>query len=665
MCMKDLGDVDQLHLHFRDAHSREDPALLQNIKDLFGKVKKKGADILIPGKNDGEGGGLNTSSSFSADSSFSAIASAVSSEAKAIFGGSGTGQEQQHLQYDPVTGVRLSYSLASPRPQVEVANRTAEFREERRKRLDRNKSTNQVLVRLEKLMRDVPSDPAKRRAHEQAAVPWVEEDLVKLCPSCAKSFGLKRRKHHCRLCGGVMCGDCCTWVTFEFARKVLNPASISKFEEPAEENAGSGGATSEKKHGLLKKGLFKGSHESLNALANLVELGAPSPSEPQFRSCLPCRGILEQEEWRAETAATGSSHLLARYYEKLQDHMREGREQAEVYRQAVESLRDGEEEHDLRDVKARRMRLLRIAENIDAISGSILRLGTEEGEEASPAGPTQVQLQRRIRQDAVNYVKATLVALPDAPSEDEFDRLKARRVREAEARVEEERRAAKEARQRVAAMGQLQNSEGIGSRTVKNMLQPVGKGGPSVSPKEGINEQSKVCSLISLLQFRFPGRSNKPSVSYGSGLVLTSSSAGSFTSSSDPMVQQIRNLRDFIREAKRLNRADEVAALEENLREMQAEFQRVQSERKELEANYDDFKGLFHKHSPSKAKVDAEEEEEEGSKEAAKNNNDSQDGFDKSVSAAAAADEDSKEAPQEYVDIDEYDASGKNPFFDE
>ena len=58
----------------------------------------------------------------------------------------------------------------------------------------------------------------------------------------------------------------------------------------------------------------------------------------------------------------------------------------------------------------------------------------------------------------------------------------------------------------------------------------------------------------------------------GSGFVLTSSGLADRDGgvvSDDPMVQQIRNLRGFIAEAKRLGRYDEVAALEDNLRELQ------------------------------------------------------------------------------------------------
>merc|ERR1719411_771642 len=41
ICMADLGDVIQLQLHFDERHSKEDPAFVQNLKDLFVKAKQK------------------------------------------------------------------------------------------------------------------------------------------------------------------------------------------------------------------------------------------------------------------------------------------------------------------------------------------------------------------------------------------------------------------------------------------------------------------------------------------------------------------------------------------------------------------------------------------------------------------------------------------------
>ena len=39
ICMADLHDVIQLQVHFEEAHDKEDPAFIQNLKDLFGMVR--------------------------------------------------------------------------------------------------------------------------------------------------------------------------------------------------------------------------------------------------------------------------------------------------------------------------------------------------------------------------------------------------------------------------------------------------------------------------------------------------------------------------------------------------------------------------------------------------------------------------------------------------
>lgn len=57
--------------------------------------------------------------------------------------------------------------------------------------------------------------------HEQEVVPWVDEKMVRLCPSCSRSFHLARRKHHCRLCGFVMCNDCSYSLDLDIARKLM------------------------------------------------------------------------------------------------------------------------------------------------------------------------------------------------------------------------------------------------------------------------------------------------------------------------------------------------------------------------------------------------------------------------------------------------------------
>ncbi|KAH8914411.1 hypothetical protein BT69DRAFT_1072118 [Atractiella rhizophila] len=43
------------------------------------------------------------------------------------------------------------------------------------------------------------------RNAEQAIVKWEDDASVSRCPICMAAFGLKTRKHHCRLCGRIVC----------------------------------------------------------------------------------------------------------------------------------------------------------------------------------------------------------------------------------------------------------------------------------------------------------------------------------------------------------------------------------------------------------------------------------------------------------------------------
>ncbi len=99
-----------------------------------------------------------------------------------------------------------------------------------------HREQDKLLLRLEKLMRIVDEEGAaggalassakglaifssgsaamKRKAAQKALVPWAEDKDVPICPICAAPFNLlTRRKHHCRLCGFVMCADCSNFLS--------------------------------------------------------------------------------------------------------------------------------------------------------------------------------------------------------------------------------------------------------------------------------------------------------------------------------------------------------------------------------------------------------------------------------------------------------------------
>lgn len=41
-----------------------------------------------------------------------------------------------------------------------------------------------------------------------AEAAWEKDGEVRECKGCGRDFGLARRRHHCRNCGGIFCAAC-------------------------------------------------------------------------------------------------------------------------------------------------------------------------------------------------------------------------------------------------------------------------------------------------------------------------------------------------------------------------------------------------------------------------------------------------------------------------
>lgn len=54
---------------------------------------------------------------------------------------------------------------------------------------------------------------------EKKVVPWKPDKEVPFCRWCSKSFNVRRRRHHCRLCGSIMCKRCSIFLLFSEARE--------------------------------------------------------------------------------------------------------------------------------------------------------------------------------------------------------------------------------------------------------------------------------------------------------------------------------------------------------------------------------------------------------------------------------------------------------------
>ena len=414
----------RFQVHFEESHSREDPAIVRSLKDLFGKAKsaiQSNDDVIVPQQR------LRIA--------------------------------PERTDIDPVSGVR---KLDFPFNGEEAPSRShlQELKKIRGARVDRYATeTNRLVVRLDKLLRDMPGDPARRREHERGVVAWIDEDLVKLCPSCARSFNPVRRKHHCRLCGSVMCQDCSQWVDWDLCRRLTNPASLSSYKAQPDRTLANGRDHRDTRSvgtPTSSRPLFRlrrtNSRESLASSSSSV--GGRSGGE-EFRACGYCKQLLEYRE-RLQELQTHRP-IVAQFYSSLAQHMVAGEELSPKYLTMHASLIQGENTYNLDDAKLLRVRLLKLAENIDLMSKRIESLGKDSI--APESAPRKFRLQEQIRRAAVNFIKETLVGLPSLPTAEEVVKLQEQRQAEMQRQAEEERERAAEAKLKFQRMQEKRKSE--------------------------------------------------------------------------------------------------------------------------------------------------------------------------------------------------------------
>ena len=213
ICKSDEKTVDRLLQHFDDKHS-EEKDLVQTFRDVFKIAKKKILNLDETELSRTFESTLKTSKSLLGSSSYSDF-ELLNYEKQEI------GFTKDHFEF---------------------------FKAIRNPRLERYATeTNKLIIRLNKLLTNRPTDPQQIKQHEQNVkkispmshktcfdvfrfqlVPWIDGKLVKLCPSCAKSFFLTRRQHHCRLCGSIMCNDCSTFLSIDDS-SMLKTEKMLKF----------------------------------------------------------------------------------------------------------------------------------------------------------------------------------------------------------------------------------------------------------------------------------------------------------------------------------------------------------------------------------------------------------------------------------------------------
>ncbi|KAK3986822.1 FYVE zinc finger-domain-containing protein [Cladorrhinum sp. PSN332] len=128
---------------------------------------------------------------------------------------------------------------------------TKDFAAIRTKKVDRQRLEVQRLekrlTKLTRLLAEVPQEPASsllsplsggpknvRKAIEQSVVTWEDDASVSRCPFCQQEFGSWTfRRHHCRICGRVVCADPDTKCSTEIGLNVARPAGLPATEKPS------------------------------------------------------------------------------------------------------------------------------------------------------------------------------------------------------------------------------------------------------------------------------------------------------------------------------------------------------------------------------------------------------------------------------------------------
>ncbi|XP_062141531.1 rabenosyn-5 [Drosophila sulfurigaster albostrigata] len=383
MCRADLKSIDYLTEHFARQHAEEEDALKSVFKDIFSKAKKK---ILNNFEDERERVAPASAAASSPAASASNASAARTSNAKS-----------RHNIYSQLT----KQSVGAERGHLEY------FQSVRNPRLERYASeTNKLIIRLHRLLKDLPTDAVQRKQHEQQTVPWLDGSSVKLCPSCAKSFHIARRQHHCRLCGGIMCNDCSRFLQLENAMQLASLSSTRS--DPLQQ---------------LQH------HE-----------------DRAIRLCQHCLWLLDTRQDMLESRTCRP--LLAKVYDEIRQLQKQVAPDLEMYAKIINSLLDGESIFTLADAGALRGKIGQVAETIDLRSKRILTIHSEPGsrEEA---------LKKAIRLSCVQMIKERMLSLPPLPDEALIKQIQERKRMETEQRILTEQRMAMEAYERYGATTQV------------------------------------------------------------------------------------------------------------------------------------------------------------------------------------------------------------------
>uniref|UniRef100_A0AAY4DJM4 FYVE-type domain-containing protein n=1 Tax=Denticeps clupeoides TaxID=299321 RepID=A0AAY4DJM4_9TELE len=464
LCLKDLQSFYQLQDHYEEEHSEDVRHVPGQLKSLVQKVKKAKDKLL---KQDGDDRNESSYESF-------------------YCGG------VDPYMWEP-------QELGATRSHLDI------FKKHRAARIDHYViEANKRIIRLEKLTSfdRTNMDAGKIRAMEKSVVSWVNDSDVPFCPDCGGKFNIRNRRHHCRLCGSIMCSKCMEFIPLPVACKHSTFLGWRRTTVPPASR--------------------RGSITSLSSVSSVLE----EKDDDRIRCCRHCMDALLKQQEKLEE----KDHVpdIVKLYEKLRLCMDQVNKKAPEYIRMAESLNAGETAYNLDIAGGLRTEVQKYYELIDALSKKILTLGMKEDPQPHPK---TLQLQRMVRYTATLFIQEKLLGLMSLPTKEKYEELKEKWKEEQERRLQQERQAASEAQKRR-------------SELEKNR------------PRLAANGDARPARITKGVGW-LP---SSDAVHRGGGEL------------DDPLLQQISNIESFLRQARAAGRLDEVATLEDNLRQLLDEY---------------------------------------------------------------------------------------------
>ncbi|KHJ95753.1 FYVE zinc finger [Oesophagostomum dentatum] len=402
--------------------------------------------------------------------------------------------------------------------------------------------TNMLIIRLDRLINECPVDPSKRKEFEREVVPWSADSESLHCTKCAAKFGLARRRHHCRLCGRVMCHQCSKFLSFLSARKLTNPALAA--EMLSSEAAPSTTQVSPSHSRRLLEMTQKTTGKVISFIEGAVskmqttdgtEVSLGSLLQQDANECLRvCGSCMTDLTRREQMMEQRNPPALAEQYETLDRMIAETSAMVPSYSRMADSINNGETMYTLSAAEQLRSRLLQKQREIDNLSQSIVAEAENEH-----CGIKEAQLRKNIRFACLQTLQSMVTSMVSLPTEQQYEKLVETHKREVAKQIEESRR-------RVA-------NENVGVRACSSLPSVMPRDRTSLNP---VHERSRKQTE--------DGWTPQQTKSYNP-----------FMEEEDrlhPMFEQRDIIKGYLAQAAAAGRLEEVEMLERNLRDLENEM---------------------------------------------------------------------------------------------